>query len=115
MSALAGIAFLSPLWLAALAALPILWWLLRVTPPAPRRALFPAIRLQLALKPKEETPAQEIDEQDLKNCPARIESRAHGRRQSSGLQHGCWMDVPPPANRKPHNRRVHKGDDPEYR
>jgi hypothetical protein len=58
MSALAGIAFLSPLWLAALAALPILWWLLRVTPPAPRRALFPAIRLLLALQPKEETPAQ---------------------------------------------------------
>jgi hypothetical protein len=57
-SALAGIAFLSPLWLIGLAALPILWWLLRVTPPAPRRALFPAIRLLLALKPKEETPAQ---------------------------------------------------------
>src|SRR5205809_7097057 len=64
---------------------------------------------------KEETPAQEIDEQDLENRPARIESRAHGRRQSSGLQHGCWMNVPPPANRKPDNRRVHKGYDAEYR
>ncbi len=58
MSMLAGIAFLSPVWLLMLAALPILWWLLRVTPPAPRRALFPAIRLLLQLKPKEETPAQ---------------------------------------------------------
>lgn len=58
MGALAGIAFLSPLWLIALAALPILWWLLRVTPPAPRRALFPAIRLLFQLKPREETPAQ---------------------------------------------------------
>ncbi len=58
MGALAGIAFLSPLWLFGLAALPILWWLLRVTPPAPRRALFPAIRLLLQLQPKEETPAK---------------------------------------------------------
>jgi len=58
MGALSGIAFLSPLWLLMLAALPILWWLLRVTPPAPRKALFPAIRLLLQLKPKEETPAQ---------------------------------------------------------
>jgi len=58
MGTLAGIAFLSPIWLLMLAALPILWWLLRVTPPAPRKALFPAIRLLLQLKPKEETPAQ---------------------------------------------------------
>jgi hypothetical protein len=58
MAGLAGIAFLSPLWLAVLAALPILWWLLRITPPAPRRARFPAIRLLLGLHPREETPAQ---------------------------------------------------------
>lgn len=58
MAGLAGIAFLSPLWLAVLAALPILWWLLRITPPAPRRARFPAIRLLLGLRPREETPAQ---------------------------------------------------------
>jgi hypothetical protein len=58
MAGLAGIAFLSPLWLAVLAALPILWWLLRITPPAPRRARFPAIQLLLGLHPREETPAQ---------------------------------------------------------
>ena len=58
MAGLAGIAFLSPLWLAVLASLPILWWLLRITPPAPRRARFPAIRLLLGLHPREETPAQ---------------------------------------------------------
>ena len=58
MFGLAGVAFLSPLWLGALAALPVLWWLLRVTPPAPRRLTFPAIRILLALRPKEETPAQ---------------------------------------------------------
>ncbi|MBL8699131.1 MAG: DUF4159 domain-containing protein, partial [Alphaproteobacteria bacterium] len=53
-----ALAFLSPLWLAALAALPILWWLLRVTPPAPKHVAFPAIALLLKLKPKEETPAR---------------------------------------------------------
>ena len=58
MSGLLGIAFLSPLWLMVLAGLPILWWLLRITPPAPRRARFPAIRLLLGLTPREETPAQ---------------------------------------------------------
>ena len=51
-------AFLQPWWLVALAALPILYWLLRVTPPAPRRTRFPAVQLLLALQPKEETPAQ---------------------------------------------------------
>lgn len=58
MTPFAAFAFLSPWWLAGLAGLPVLWWLLRVTPPAPRRAAFPAIALLLRLKPKEETPAQ---------------------------------------------------------
>ena len=43
--------------LAALAALPIIWWLLRVTPPAPRLVQFPPIRLLLMLRRKEETPS----------------------------------------------------------
>ena len=30
------IGFISPWVLAALAALPLIWWLLRITPPAPR-------------------------------------------------------------------------------
>ena len=55
---LGSLAFLQPWWLLSLAALPVLYWLLRVTPPAPRRARFPAIRLLLALQPREETPAQ---------------------------------------------------------
>ena len=44
--------------LAALVALPMIWWLLRVTPPAPRRIPFPALRLLLGLAPREETPAR---------------------------------------------------------
>ncbi|HVB17684.1 MAG TPA: DUF4159 domain-containing protein [Stellaceae bacterium] len=58
MLALGGLAFASPWVLAALAALPVIWWLLRVTPPAPRRIAFPAIRLLLGLVPREETPAR---------------------------------------------------------
>ena len=58
MLALGSLAFVSPWLLLALAALPIIWWLLRVTPPAPRRVPFPAIRLLLGLVPREETPAR---------------------------------------------------------
>ncbi|HVC56715.1 MAG TPA: BatA domain-containing protein, partial [Stellaceae bacterium] len=58
MFALGSLAFASPWLLAALAALPVIWWLLRVTPPAPRRVAFPAIRLLLGLSPREETPAR---------------------------------------------------------
>src|SRR6516164_3325511 len=58
MLALGSLAFASPWLLVALAALPIIWWLLRVTPPAPRRVVFPAIRLLFGLTPREETPAR---------------------------------------------------------
>lgn len=58
MLAFGSLAFASPWILAGLAALPVLWWLLRVTPPAPRRLRFPAIRLLLGLVPREETPAR---------------------------------------------------------
>jgi hypothetical protein len=58
MLALGSLAFVSPWLLVALAGLPIIWWLLRVTPPAPRRIRFPAIRLLLGLVPREETPAR---------------------------------------------------------
>src|SRR5215468_4232014 len=58
MLALGSLAFVSPWLLAALAALPIIWWLLRVMPPAPRRIPFPAIRLLLGLVPREETPVR---------------------------------------------------------
>ncbi len=50
--------FAAPWILLALAGLPLLWWLLRVTPPAPRSETFPAIRLLLGLHATEETPAR---------------------------------------------------------
>ena len=49
----ANLIFLSPWALAALAVLPLLWWLLRVTPPAPQTMVFPAIRLLLGLTARE--------------------------------------------------------------
>ncbi|HEV2162870.1 MAG TPA: DUF4159 domain-containing protein [Stellaceae bacterium] len=58
MLSLGSIAFAAPWLLAGLAALPVLWWLLRVTPPAPKRIRFPALRLMLGLAPPEETPAK---------------------------------------------------------
>ncbi|HSE74277.1 MAG TPA: DUF4159 domain-containing protein [Dongiaceae bacterium] len=56
MLTLGSLTFAAPWLLAALAALPILWWLLRLTPPSPRRIAFPPIRLLFLLRPKEETP-----------------------------------------------------------
>ncbi len=50
--------FAAPWLLLALAALPLLWWLLRVTPPAPRTQSFPAIRLLEGLRADERTAAR---------------------------------------------------------
>jgi hypothetical protein len=58
MLSLGSLAFASPWLLLGLVALPVIWWLLRVTPPAPHRIAFPAIRLLLGLVPREETPAR---------------------------------------------------------
>jgi hypothetical protein len=56
MLTLGPIAFAAPWLLLALPALPVLWWLLRVTPPAPKRQDFPAIGLLRDLPAPEETP-----------------------------------------------------------
>ncbi len=50
--------FVAPWVLAGLLVLPVLWWLIRVTPPAPRSEVFPAIRFLLGLNATEETPAR---------------------------------------------------------
>jgi hypothetical protein len=56
MLSLGALAFLNPWLLAALVALPALWWLLRATPPSPRRVRFPGVRLLLGLVDAERTP-----------------------------------------------------------
>lgn len=50
--------FAAPAILAALAALPAIWLLLRVTPPQPRRIDFPPLRILADLLPQRETPAR---------------------------------------------------------
>lgn len=47
--------FGAPWALAALAALPALYWILRATPPAPTRTAFPPVRLLLGLKTEEQS------------------------------------------------------------
>jgi hypothetical protein len=52
-----SLSFAAPWLLAALVALPVIWWILRVTPPAPRRLAFPAIAFLLGAERREETPS----------------------------------------------------------
>lgn len=54
----ADILLVNPLILSALAALPILWFLLRVTPPAPKTVDFPATRFLDGLVPDDVTPSK---------------------------------------------------------
>ena len=58
MEFLPQISFGAPWLLTGLLALPVLWLLLRVTPPAPRTQKFPPLRLLLGLANEEETPAK---------------------------------------------------------
>ena len=58
MITIGAIGFLQPWVLAALAALPAIWWLLRLTPPSPQLVVFPPTRLLKDLKTTEETPAR---------------------------------------------------------
>ncbi|MEC9342913.1 MAG: BatA domain-containing protein, partial [Pseudomonadota bacterium] len=57
MSAL-PLAFASPWILLALGLLPVIWWLLRLTPPRPQSELFPPLAILARLIRQEETPAQ---------------------------------------------------------
>lgn len=51
------IAFATPFILTALLLLPVIWWLLRLTPPKPRDVQFPPTRLLLEIIKPDETPA----------------------------------------------------------
>ncbi|MGE5545562.1 MAG: DUF4159 domain-containing protein [Solirubrobacterales bacterium] len=58
MLALGPLGFAAPWALGALALLPVLWWLLKITPPSPRTLRFPAVRLLLGLESREESTAR---------------------------------------------------------
>ncbi len=51
-----ALSFTSPFILAALVALPLVWFLLRATPPSPKQARFPAFIILRQLTAKDETP-----------------------------------------------------------
>ncbi|MFL5043431.1 MAG: DUF4159 domain-containing protein [Xanthobacteraceae bacterium] len=52
------LSFAEPMLLLGLFSLPVLWWVLRVMPPRPRRLEFPPTRLLFDIAPREETPAR---------------------------------------------------------
>src|SRR6201991_2766527 len=52
------LSFAEPALLLGLLSLPVLWWLLRVMPPRPRRVEFPPTRLLFDIAPREETPSR---------------------------------------------------------
>ncbi|MGB0906582.1 MAG: DUF4159 domain-containing protein [Maricaulaceae bacterium] len=51
-----GLTFLAPLSLLGLLLLPIIWWILRTTPPQPKKAVFPPLRILQDVMSEEETP-----------------------------------------------------------
>ena len=51
-----GFGFPAILW--GLLALPVIWWLLRLTPPKPQTEVFPPLRILARVLKKEETPHQ---------------------------------------------------------
>jgi Domain of unknown function (DUF4159)/Aerotolerance regulator N-terminal len=51
-----SITFVNPLALLALLALPVIWWLLRFTPPKPQTIAFPPTRILRELKSTQDTP-----------------------------------------------------------
>lgn len=50
--------FANPAMLAALVALPVIWWLLRMTPPKPVAEVFPPLRILASVLKREETPSK---------------------------------------------------------
>jgi hypothetical protein len=50
--------FTNPYILIGLAALPAIWWLLRLTPPRPKAEVFPPLKILATVLKREETPSQ---------------------------------------------------------
>jgi hypothetical protein len=55
---MAGLSFFAPIVLLGLLALPLIWWILRVAPPAPKVQDFPPLQLFADINTEEETPAK---------------------------------------------------------
>ncbi|MCB5201317.1 DUF4159 domain-containing protein [Neorhizobium sp. T786] len=55
---MSAFAFANPAILLGLLALPLIWWLLRLTPPRPKTEVFPPLRILASVLKREETPAK---------------------------------------------------------
>ena len=55
---MSAFAFANPAILLGLLALPVIWWLLRLTPPRPKTEVFPPLRILASVLKREETPAK---------------------------------------------------------
>src|SRR5262249_4958598 len=55
---MSALAFANPAILFGLIALPIIWWLLRLTPPRPKAEVFPPLKILASVLKREETPSQ---------------------------------------------------------
>ena len=53
-----ALAFANPAILFGLLALPIIWWLLRLTPPRPKSEVFPPLKILASVLKREETPSK---------------------------------------------------------
>lgn len=53
-----SLTFTAPWMLTGLAALPVIWWLLRLTPPRPQTIAFPPASLMLGLRARDRTPVR---------------------------------------------------------
>ncbi len=52
------LAFGAPAILGALLALPLIWWLLKLTPPRPKAEVFPPLKILAGVLKREETPSK---------------------------------------------------------
>ncbi len=85
--------FAQPLVLLGLLSLPVLWWLLRLIPPRPRRIDFPPTRLLFDITPKEETPRAHAVVADAAAADAR--RAGHPRRRRPAVESaGRDLDAP---------------------
>ncbi|MFB9952276.1 DUF4159 domain-containing protein [Rhizobium puerariae] len=55
---MSALAFANPAILFGLIALPIIWWLLRLTPPRPKTEVFPPLKILATVLKREETPSK---------------------------------------------------------
>ena len=96
MIALGPVSFAFPWALAGLLALPVIWWLLRLTPPLPTIIAFPPVRLLMGLGAREESAAKTPL---AANCQKLTRlNRKRSRRGRKGYQQTMARRLPSPES-----------------